>query len=284
MTFLTLTTDYGTKDPYRAMVRGWLRSRFPQSPVEDISHRIDKYDSSEAVFVLKTAFPFYPEGSIHLLDVSRVSTAARLAEEDSLTRKGLTYCITYFQNHWFVLPDQGLAGMLTDNPHQSVQRYPHPVTPLYPGFSLLNWLEGPLHQLLAGAVHADQAGILPEPWLAPETDPRSLWVEPAALHEGVLEGVVVYCDSYGNLHTNLSRATVEAFVGDREFTVYLRSQRSHENRSRRIHAHYHEVDQENLILLYNSAGCLEIALVQEPARALLGMRVYDKVLIEPIRR
>ncbi|MEY3247609.1 MAG: S-adenosyl-l-methionine hydroxide adenosyltransferase, partial [Bacteroidota bacterium] len=42
MPLLTLTTDYGLRDPYVAMLRGRLLSRFPHWRTEDISHNISK--------------------------------------------------------------------------------------------------------------------------------------------------------------------------------------------------------------------------------------------------
>jgi S-adenosylmethionine hydrolase len=69
-------------------------------------------------------------------------------------------------------------------------------------------------------------------------------------------------------------------VADRPFEVLLRSNLRHENRSDRIQGHYHAVEGQHLTLLYNAIGYLEIALNNNHAETLLGLRVQDQVMIE----
>jgi S-adenosylmethionine hydrolase len=107
-----------------------------------------------------------------------------------------------------------------------------------------------------------------------------MWLDKVYERDGVLHGRVLYADSYGNLHTNLDQATVEAFVSDRPFEVLLRSRQPHENRSDRIQGYYHAVEGQRLTLLYNAIGYLEIALNTNHAESLLGLRVQDQVMIE----
>ncbi len=103
MPLLTLTTDYGLRDPYVAMLRGRLLSRFPHWRTEDISHNISKYDLVEAVYVLKTAFPFFPPGTVHLLDVGYRSK--------NQENPWPSFIVVRYQGHWFALPDQGLLPL-----------------------------------------------------------------------------------------------------------------------------------------------------------------------------
>lgn len=66
MPVLTCTTDYGLKDPYAAMLRGRLMTRFPGWRIEDISHNISKFDLLEAVYVVKTAYSFFHRAAFTL--------------------------------------------------------------------------------------------------------------------------------------------------------------------------------------------------------------------------
>lgn len=272
MALLTLTTDYGLRDPYVAMLRGRLLSRFPHGRIEDISHNISKYDLVEAVYVLKTAFAFFPPGSIHLLDAGY-----RFTDQASPWPE---FVVVRYRDHWFALPDQGLVSLLVEGPAiPPVQRYPMTVPRLHGGFALLDWLDGPLGMLIQALDQDPNRTKAPEPWLEPSPESRSMWLEQVYEQNGVLNGRVLYADSYGNLHTNLDKATVQAFVGDQPFEIMLRSPLSHENRAFRIQDHYRSNERDPLNLLYNAMGYLEIALVQNHGESLLGLRVQDKVMI-----
>ncbi len=273
MPLLTLTTDYGLRDPYVAMLRGRLLSRFPHWRTEDISHNISKYDLVEAVYVLKTAFPFFPPGTVHLLDVGYRSK--------NQENPWPSFIVVRYQGHWFALPDQGLLPLLVDRDEPPlVQRYPLTVSRPNAGFALLDWLDGPLGMLIQALGQDPSRTKAPEPWQEPVSDTTGMWLDKVYERDGVLHGRVLYADSYGNLHTNLDQATVEAFVSDRPFEVLLRSRQPHENRSDRIQGYYHAVEGQRLTLLYNAIGYLEIALNTNHAESLLGLRVQDQVMIE----
>ena len=179
------------------------------------------------------------------------------------------------------MPDKGLVPLLVEGDESPpVQRYPLTVPRPKAGFALLDWLDGPLGMLIHALGQDPSRTKAPEPWQEPLPDTVGMWQEKVYEQNGVLHGRVLYADSYGNLHTNLDQGTVETFVADRPFEVLLRSNLRHENRSDRIQGHYHAVEGQHLVLLYNAMGYLEIALANNHAESLLGLRVQDKVMIQ----
>ncbi len=275
MPVLTCTTDYGLKDPYAAMLRGRLMTRFPGWRIEDISHNISKFDLLEAVYVLKTAYSFFPPGSLHLVDVG-------FAPKQDLNAAP-TYCVTRIDGHWFVLPDkEGLIPHLSQVINHPIQRYPLTVPQPLPGFQILNWLDGPVGMLIQALESSPGLEMAPEPWAAPVQDQSTRWIEEPTVIDGVLVGKVVYADHYGNLHSNITRQVLDQYANGKAIHILLKSVRSNENKVEKIHGHYHAVKDNDLVLLYNAGGYLQIALAQDHAYNLLGLRINDRVMIERI--
>src|SRR3972149_5356000 len=69
MNLITLTTDFGLKDPFVGMMKGVIYSINGSAQIVDISHGIDSQDILEAAFVISTSYRFFPEGTIHLIIV-----------------------------------------------------------------------------------------------------------------------------------------------------------------------------------------------------------------------
>ena len=65
---ITLTTDFGLKDPYIAEVKGVIYSINPKSKIVDVSHLIDKYNVRMAAFVLASAAPYFPKETLVAID------------------------------------------------------------------------------------------------------------------------------------------------------------------------------------------------------------------------
>src|SRR5690606_17665769 len=69
MPLITLTSDFGLKDPLVASIKAKIYNELPDVLVVDISHDISPFVISEAVFVLKNFYWDFAEGSIHIIGV-----------------------------------------------------------------------------------------------------------------------------------------------------------------------------------------------------------------------
>lgn len=65
---ITLTTDFGN-DTYAGIMKGVILSINPKAAIVDISHKIQPQNINQAVFILKTAIPYFPKESIHCVIV-----------------------------------------------------------------------------------------------------------------------------------------------------------------------------------------------------------------------
>jgi len=186
---LTLTTDFGAEGPYVAALKGVVLSLAPGTVIVDVSHAIAPQSIAEGAFVLAAVVPFYPPGTVHLAVVDPgVGTDRRLIA-------------ARVDDHWFVLPDNGLIGcVLRGRDPSGVWEIRNPalrravVSPTFHGRDIL--APAAAH-LLRGGDPGDLGPGLDELVL-----PSSL--EPVEDDEG-LTGEVVFLDSFGNLITNVPR-------------------------------------------------------------------------------
>lgn len=95
---VTLTTDFGTADGYAAAMKGVILGINPAARLVDISHGIQAQNIPQAAFVLGTACPYFPDGTVHLVVVDPgVGTARRAV-------------ILKTPRAYFVAPDNGVLS------------------------------------------------------------------------------------------------------------------------------------------------------------------------------
>ena len=74
MSIITLTSDWGLKDHYLAVVKASIFSQLSDVNIVDISHLIPHYDIAQAAFIVKNAYPYFPKGSIHIIGLNTVAS------------------------------------------------------------------------------------------------------------------------------------------------------------------------------------------------------------------
>ena len=251
---LTLLTDFGLRDAYVGALKGVVASVAPGVPVVDLSHEVAPQDVMEAAFVLRGAYRYFPEGTVHLAVVDPgVGTDRRAV---ALRAHG----------HLFVGPDNGLfalvlgdapadAAVVLDRPE--VWRVPDPA-PTFHGRDVF----APVAARLADGAALDAVGT--------PVDPASLrvlrWTLPIPDAEGV-RGRVVHVDRYGNAVTNVAAADLDARRAGRAVKVYAGGAVL-----RGLRRTYADVEPGDPVALVGSAGLVEVAVRDGNAAELLGIR------------
>ena len=98
MAIVTLLTDFGCCDEYVGVIKGVVLSIHPGASIVDISHDMDPQDVVGAAHVLRAAFSWFPQGTVHVAVVDpgvgtqRAILAARC------------------DGHLFLAPDNGLLS------------------------------------------------------------------------------------------------------------------------------------------------------------------------------
>ncbi|MHB1287544.1 MAG: SAM hydrolase/SAM-dependent halogenase family protein [Leptospirales bacterium] len=99
---VTLTTDFGTRDPYVASIKGIFYSRIPSVRLVDITHEVPPFNPIMALPFLIDTLPWFPEESFHLI----VIDPGVGSERKSVAIHGAF--------GWAILPDNGLPSLIHD--------------------------------------------------------------------------------------------------------------------------------------------------------------------------
>ena len=69
MPIITLTTDFGQRDPFVGIMKGVILSICPTARLVDLTHDVEPQDVRGASLALEAALPFFPDGTVHLFGV-----------------------------------------------------------------------------------------------------------------------------------------------------------------------------------------------------------------------
>src|SRR5258706_9267139 len=106
---VALYTDFGHRDVYAGVLRGILRTLAPEAETVDICHEIPAGDRHAAAFMLLSAVPYLPRGTIHLCVVDPgVGTSRMLVA----VRAG---------GHTFIAPHNGLLPPGVEAPRRGTE-------------------------------------------------------------------------------------------------------------------------------------------------------------------
>ena len=67
--FITLTTDFGTADPYVGMMKGVILRINPRASIVDISHDVPPQSIFQGAFIIGSSHRFFPTGTVHVVVV-----------------------------------------------------------------------------------------------------------------------------------------------------------------------------------------------------------------------
>lgn len=251
MAIVTLLTDSGESDHYVAAIKARIISINPGLRIEDISHKIKPADLAHAAFVLRSVFREFPKGTVHLVGV------------DSAGSRDDAFIALQLEDHYFVGCDNGLFGLISERPHQQLAELNtiNPINTTFPERDVF----APAAAKLASGVSITSLG-------KPMTSFRRMIDRQVKATKKQITGTVIRVDSVGNLITNIPREAFEILSKGKGFTVQFGGEKF-----RKIHTNYHQADQGECFLIFNSLGLLEIGIYKGNASELLGLG-YDSMV------
>jgi S-adenosyl-L-methionine hydrolase (adenosine-forming) len=248
MPLITLLTDSGETDFYVAAIKARILSVNPGIRMEDISHKINPCDIGHGAYVLRSVFRDFPKGTVHLVGV------------DAAGNKGDGFIALQLEDHFFIGVDNGLLGLLSDKPHQSLVEL-NTINPIETTFPEKDILAPAAAKLASGISITDLGKPL-------ATFKKRMDRQAKATRKNIL-GHVVRVDHYGNLITNIQKTDFDILRKDKGYTINVSKEKF-----RRIHTAYNQADPGECFIFFNSLGLLEIGIYQGNASELLGLS-YD---------
>jgi S-adenosylmethionine hydrolase len=246
---ITITTDFGHKGPFAAVMKGVIISRFPEARIIDLTHDVPAQWPPEAGFWVSHAYRYFPQGTVHLAIVDPgVGT-----ERDIL--------IVEYDQHYFMAPDNGLlARMLDKAEHASVFKLDIDALCRLDIFCPSMTFHG---RDIFAPVAAELAARRTTPVAIgkPAYEWVPAWIEEPELDDGTATGLIVTVDTFGNLISNIEAEMIEAMdnpvvrIGGHEIAILQT---------------YGRASPGDYLALINSFGVLEIAKAEGNAAESLG--------------
>ncbi|NJK97840.1 MAG: SAM-dependent chlorinase/fluorinase [Bacteroidales bacterium] len=276
MSIITLTTDWRQNDFYVGAVKGTILKHAPNVSVVDLNHQIPPFNISMAAFVVKNAYGFFPEGTVHIIDVN---------SEPSENGEFIAF---KYHGHYFLCADNGIFGLLfQDEPELTVRILPKEMPIInnrdsnfhFPGDS------GTLPEITTFSglsVFAPAAAYLATTGQLEQLGPVATGIQKQiplrpAIDESVISGSVIYIDSYQNTITNITRDLFERIGKGRTFEILVQS---NYYKIKSLNTWYNETSPGELLALFNSLNLLEIAIYQGNAAELLNLSINSTIRVK----
>jgi S-adenosyl-L-methionine hydrolase (adenosine-forming) len=254
MAIVTLTSDWNKDDYYTASIKGKILSRCPGTTIIDITNQVPAFNISLAAFQLKHSFIHFPENTIHIIAVNNTSN------EKS------TFIALKYHNQFFVSYNNGMFGLLLDYEPDEMVIIDHKESGTFP--ELIVFAEAAC-ELIESQNLSTLGSRCNELY-------KQIPVRPA-IDESVINGSIIYIDSYKNAISNINREIFERIGKGRSFEIYVQSNHHHIDR---LNSAYNESSPGELMALFNSFGLLEIAINGGNASNLLNLSLNSSIRVK----
>lgn len=253
---ITLLTDFGLQDPYVGMMKGVIAQINPALRTIDLTHDIPPQNITLARFALMSAYPYFPDGTVHVVVVDPGVGSTRRA------------VAVQFERGYWVAPDNGvLSGVLDQESAIAAVELTNPQywrdaspSTTFHGRDIF----APVGAHLASGVAIAELGQT----IDPNTLIRLEGMDYSTTDDGIT-GRIQSIDRFGNLITTIPGSAVTG----REWTLQIC------DRTIQSHQTYGDVTEGETIALIGSHGWIEIAVNSGSAQSLLNASLGDVIQI-----
>ncbi len=262
---ITLTTDFGYKDPFAGVMKGVILNINPMARIVDLTHGIAPQNIKEAAFSIGMSYKYFPEDTIHIVVV------------DPGVGSGRRPVMVSANSQYFIGPDNGVFSYVyrfsREAPlvvHITAGRYfLSPESPTFQGRDLF----APVAAWLSlGVGMSDFGDSL--------SDYQTFDVPfPDVTAEGMLKGEVIHIDTFGNAMTNIRSGDIRGLCGKAGPSTFKITFR---DREVLLKDFYSQAEDKGLYSLVNSSGYLEFFMNGGNASAVYNISTGDKVEIRAL--
>ncbi len=255
---ITLTTDFGCKDPFVAQMKGVILSINRDAAIVDMTHSIQPQDIDEAAYIIGSSFSYFPSGTIHI-GVVDPGVGSR--------RKAL---IIEAEGHYFIGPDNGVFSYILNRKGDSVSFSVHHI---YEEKYMVS-AKSPTFQgrdMFAPVAAWLSKGLEPRKLGSPAKDFVLLPVACAQVARSGISGEVIYIDGFGNAITSIRSDDLTSMGNGYNVEV--------NNVIIQPVQYYAQTEENSLSCLVNSSGHLELFVKNGHAAKEFGLQKRDKILV-----
>jgi S-adenosylmethionine hydrolase len=252
MPLITLTSDIGHQDYLIGAIKGRLLRINPEFRIIDISHSLSPFNYPQAAYVSRSAIKNFPEYTHHIVLINLFES-----KPDQLL-------FAFHKDQYVICADNGLLEMILEEKPELVIGIPLDKSAIKNTLYCIDVAAKAIMQLLNGEPvqnigSADITYIEKNP-LRP-------------LHgDDWIEGQIIFIDNFENVVVNITQEQFEEQRKGRRFKIVFKRDEVID----RISGSYADVPQGEKLVLFNSAGYMEIAINKGNAAGLFGLRGYNE--------
>ena len=256
--FITLTTDFGSKDPFTGIMKGVILSINPAVRIIDISHDIEPQNILEAAFVIAMSYRSFPHKTIHVVVIDPGVGSRRRP------------ILVAGDFHYFIGPDNGVFSRIYDLNercevvHLNARHYFLPDrSSTFDGRDIF----APVASWLSKGIDISKFGDR-------ITDYVKLPMPASQMKEdNIIQGEVIHIDRFGNLITNIDSGQMKTLNAGKGLKILLKGIEAS------MKKYYSEAGDGQLNSLINSFGYLELFVKNGSAATGFGVSIGEKVTV-----
>jgi S-adenosylmethionine hydrolase len=252
MPLITLTSDIGQQDYLVGAAKGRLLRINPEFRIIDISHSLSPFNYPQAAYVCRSAIKNFPEYTFHIVLINLFES-----KPDQLL-------LAFNKDQYVVCADNGLLSMILEDKPDMVIGIPMEKAAIKNTLYCIDIAAKAITQLVNGEP-IQNIGI-PDPDYTEKNPLRP------TLGENWIEGQIIFIDNFENVIVNITQEQFEQQRKGRRFKIVFKRDEVIE----RISGSYADVPQGEKLVLFNSAGYMEIAINKGNAAGLFGLRGYNE--------
>jgi len=270
MALIALLTDFGTRDPYVAAVKGVIASRC-DARIVDLTHEIAPFDVFGGAWFLRNVVAYWPAGTIFMVVIDPgVGTSRRIIAARANDR-------------FFLAPDNGVLTFSVEDRHSCLSPSPPEDRQECLSSTEIVSVENESFFLPKGSatfhgrdrfapVAAAIAGGTALRELGPTIDDIvRLDYAPPTYDDEKIEGTIVGVDRFGNLITDIDAARLPPHP----------ELRSGWHVVNRVERNYGDAETGTPFMIVGSTGCIELSVANGSAADVLQFGRGEKVVITP---
>jgi len=258
MNVIGLLTDFGLNDNFVGVMKGVIYRINPQAKIVDLCHEIESHNIHDGAFLLKSSYPYFPEGTVFLIVIDPGVGSERKS------------VIVKTEKYIFVAPDNGVLSFLTERDIKRIiqitneEYFLKPVSHTFHGRDIF----APVAAHLSRGEKVEKFGTAIK-------EIKKLKFPSPQVKNNRLMGEVMYVDHFGNLITNINQDTFLRFIEDKKFQIVIGKVEIS-----KISSSYQEGGKGLPIAIFGSFDNLEISLYRDDASQRLNLNKGSKIYIE----
>jgi S-adenosylmethionine hydrolase len=252
MPLVTLTSDIGQQDYLVGAAKGRLLRINPEFQIIDISHSLSPFNYPQAAYVCRSAIRNFPEFTFHIILINLFES-----KPDQLL-------FAFHKDQYILCADNGLLNMILEDKPDMVIGIPMEKAAIKNTLYCIDIAAKAITQLVNGAPVQNIGN--PDPGFIEKNALRPM------LGENWIEGQIIFIDNFENVVVNITQEQFEQQRKGRRFKIVFKRDEVID----RISGSYADVPQGEKLVMFNSAGYMEIAINKGNAAGLFGLRGYNE--------